>query len=621
MKHLLLYITIILFSCPSFAQDQSYEQKFQMAMNFERIGDWENAVKLYEELYRKNVSNIVIYDALLRSYDQLKRYDDAIIIIKTQLKTRQGDIGLLTQLGKMYARAGETNEAVKAWETAINSGKNNIATYYSVANVMIENRMIEQAIKVYQKGRPALGDPYVFATDLGYLHSIFMNYSDATKEYLLLLKQNQGQLSFVQSRISLYTNKPDGLKAAVHVVEKAQNSESTNTALIQLLAWLYMEDKQYDKAFTKYIILDEMLKAQGREIFNFAERASREKAYHIAVKSYSHLIENYKNFQNFAAVRFGIARTLEDASSHDDTLKIFRDIKPFDFQKNTTKDFPFSFADAVKEYNKVILDYPSIEFAAKALLRIAHIYHYNLFNTEEALKSIIDIGKNYSQFISTTIDMHLLAGNVYLAKNDLETALEKFNWLSNYQGTNPDVRDKAKYMIAEIYFYQGKFKESLQLLESLSRKPNTDVANDAIALSILINENITTEADLNRFAKIMLTVKQRHYSQAAETLSNIFKTNPDYPLTEIAIMMLGDIYAALKKYDDAVKSYEDLIIKFPDNIDADKALLKTGYIYQFGTRNNSKAIAAFEKILENYSNSVYSGEARKRIRELRGDNL
>jgi tetratricopeptide (TPR) repeat protein len=604
----------------SYPQQRNLEQNLRTAQSFEQMQDWENAVKFYENLYKTDSINIVFFDGLLRGYDQLKKYDDAIRIINTQLRYRQKDIGLLSQLGKMYARGSNTDRAIEAWNNALDVDKKNAYAYTIVANAMIESRMIEEAIKVYKKGRSVIGDPYLFASDLGYLYSMFMNFAEATKEYLLLLKQSPVQLGFVQSRMSLYTGKSDGLSGATSVVEESQKSEPHNVALMQLLAWLYMEGKNYDKAYTIYKSLDEKSKAGGREIFNFAERAFRDKAYHSAAKAYSDIISNYKNFPNIPAAKYSYARTIEEAATEQDTLKLFGELKPFKLATQLAE-INTSYNDAIDAYNKVINESPNTEFAGRSLLRIAYIQFHNFFDLEKSLEVLAKVESNYKSNIQISIEATLMTGNVLIARGDLDKAAGKFKWLVDNRSSSPDIRDKANFELAEIDFYNSNFTDALNRLQALTKNPTSEIANDALSLQILIKENEAEKNVLQLFSKASLLKRQRQFDKAIESLQGLAKSYPKSELTSDALVDIGDIYSTVNKFTDAVVSYEKLINDFPESINLDKSQIKIAQVFQFGLKDNNKATAAYQKLLEKFPGSVYVNEARRRIRELRGENL
>jgi TolA-binding protein len=86
-------------------------------------------------------------------------------------------------------------------------------------------------------------------------------------------------------------------------------------------------------------------------------------------------------------------------------------------------------------------------------------------------------------------------------------------------------------------------------------------------------------------------------------------------------MKIGMSYAVMHRYQDAAKMYERFTAEYPESIALDRALIQLGRIYSLGLKDNTKAIAAYQHLLEKYPNSIYVSEARKRVRELRGDTI
>ncbi len=613
MKKIFIIILLLVSVDAINAQVRNLDNKFRMAQIYESTGDWDNVVKIYEELFAADSLNVVFFEALMRGYDQLKRYSDAIKIINRQLKFRPKDVGLLSQLGKTYARANEKDKALNAWMSALEVDSRNINSYYNVAKAMVESRMLDDAIKVYEKGRLALNDKFLFAADIGYLYSISMNYEDATRQYLLLLKQNPAQLSFIQSRISIYTGKADGLKSATYIIEAAYKTDTDNPQLIQLLAWLYMEGKKYDKAFSIFKTLDEKTKAGGGEIFNFAERAFRDKAYSTAARAYDHVIINYPKSINIAASEFGYARTLEEAAVEDDTLKLFGDLRPFTIKP--------SYKSAIDAFNKVITNHPQTEFAARSLYRIAFIEFYALFDLTNAAEALSRIEKKFINFIPVLLDAAYLSGQVFISQGELEKGAEKFRWLAESRFAHSDIREKANFAIAETDFLRGNFEDAQQKLQNLLANPKSDITNDAIDLHVLIQENLTNQNLLKDFAKGILLKRQRQFAKSAEVFEQLTTKQPDANIVENTLVVLGDVYTMMEQYEKAISTYERLMEKFPDNVYADKSQLKLAAVYQLGLKNSVKSIEAYHKLLEKYPGSVYVNEARRKIREIRGDIL
>lgn len=619
MRNILILVLILLPIHLMQTQNQNLENRFRIGQAFEANGDWENAVRIYEEIYRVDSTNIVYFEALLRGYDQLKRYDEAKRVIQSKLQKQPNDINLITKLGKVYARSGETKEAENIWQRIIDNNPNNLSVYGIVANAMIENRLFESALKVYEKGRKITKTEFTFAAEMGYLHSILMNYSDATKEYLLLLKQSPEQLNFIQSRISLYTSKSDGLKAAIYITESALEKDRKNLSLNRLIAWLYMEGKEYDKAMRVYITIDEITKADGMELFTFAERAKRERAFTVAKTAYQEIIKNYTKFQNIPAVKFGFAETIEASIEEYDTLKIFGTSFPFNLANIKSDTLLNRYRDVIKLYEQIATQYPNTEFAAKSYYRMADIYFNKFFDYESCLKFLDEIERRYKFNNLITTDALIMKSSVLLAKGEIEAAKSKLEWLINFEGSTPEHKDLAKLKIAEINYYLGNFQDALKILQEILKTHTGDIVNDAIQLQVLIQDNLEDETNLKQYSRAQLYIKQQKFEEATEILNQISAKKTE--LSASAISELGDINTYLGNYKNAIMEYEKLLKEYPDNLLTDKIILKLAEIYNYGLKDKSKAEEFYRKLLEEHPTSIYLNFVRQKIREIRGDVL
>ncbi len=614
-----IVFTLLFATCLVFTQQRSLEVKFRIAQNYEAIGEWESAVKIYEEIYAADSTNFLYFDALLRCYDQLKKYNDAKRLIKAKLQRQPNDVNLLSKLGKVYARSGEIKEAENVWQGIIDANPNNISVYSLVANAMIESRFFESALKVYERGRKISKVESMFAAEMGYLHSLLMNYIDATKEYLLLLKQSSEQLNFVQSRMSIYTSKSDGLKSAIYVTELALEKDTKNIALNRLLVWLYMEGKNYDKAFYIYKTIDQLTKANGREILNFAERAKREKAYSVASNAFNEIILNHPNFTNISAVRFGFAETLELSLEESDSIKIFRDFTALYKNIFQSDSIRRKYNEIINLYNQIADQYPNTEYAAKALFRNANIYFSKFFDIENSLKAIDKIENSYRFSGNIYIEAILLKSDLFIVKGNVEEAKAILNKIINFPGATVEQKEIAKFKLAEIDYFLGNFQNALSLLQDILKDQKNDIINDAIALQILIQDNLDDEKNLKLFSKVQLLIKQHKFEQAKETLNEITQSKSE--LVTRAISELGDIFAMSGNYKDALIEYEKLLKDYPDDLLADKTVFKIAEIYFYGLKDKNKSEEYYKKLLESYPLSIYVNEARQKIREIRGDAL
>ena len=604
------------------AQNLQGDIKFRLAQSYERSQDYESAVKLYEELYAKDSLNFVIFDALYRGYMQLKRYDGAISLIQRKLQQSPNDIGLLSQLGTIYARESQEPQAFEIWDRAIAVDPTHESTYRIVVNSMMENRMLDRAIAAYRQGRSSCGNPTLFTGELASLYSTMLNYGDATKEYLALLHQNPAQLDLVIVRISSYTGRSEGLNAATLVVEQAAKTEPNNLSNHQLLAWLYMEGKQFDKAYAVYKIIDEQAKTAGYELYNFAERALKEKAYTAASNAFQDVLNKFSQFERRAQAKFGYARTLEEQNSETDTLNPFGSLNPFTGDGKPATEAAPKYAGAINAYSKVITEFPTTEIAAQSLLRIAILKFERFFDLDGARIALETIAKQYPAYSAVLGEARLRLGDVYLTMDDMEKAEAQYKTLSAQQPVMTQHREKAQLRLSELEYFRGNFQAVLASLKTLTRVTVSDVTNDALSLLIFIQENQKpTDAALKDYARADLLKRQHKLSEALTVFESIVQKYGGTRIIDETLMSIGDALAYMKRYPEAIANYERLVKEFPESVALDRVLVKIGQVYQSGLKDKPKAIESYQKLLLQFPNSIYAGQVRKRVRELRGDNI
>jgi tetratricopeptide (TPR) repeat protein len=600
------------------AQRSDNDIKFRLAQSYERSGDYESAVKIYAELYTKDSTNVVIFDALRRDYLQLKRYDDVIALFQRALARNPNDVSVLAQLGTFYTQKNDDVHATEIWERALATAPANEQTYRIVASTMAESRLFDKAIAVYQRARKACQNPNLFTSEMALLSTIVLNYTVATQEYLNMVRQTPSMLSSVQSRMASYTNRPEGLTTAITMTEAAAKTEPNNLTLLQLQAWLYMEGKQYDRSYDVYKIIDAKTNAGGRELYNFAEHALKEKFYSAAAKAFEDVVGLYPKFDMRSQACFGLARTLEDSVVALDTTNLFSE-----YIGNTPPPQAITkmYDKIVAAYMNVIKQYPSVLIAAQSLLRIAILQQERLLDFDAAKSTLETLNKEYVAHPGVTMEGTLRLGDVLLAKGELSKAEEQYMLLNRYAGGG-DQKERAAFRLAEIDYFKGNFKEAQKKLRSLTLNVITDIANDAMKLQVFINDNTSSgETELKKFAEADFLKRQMKYQDAIRTFESVISSYPKSSLIDEVLMSIGDIRLRMKQYDVGIASYEKLIKDFPESLAIDIALVKIGRAYDLGLHNIPKAIESYQRLLEKYPNSIYVNQVRQRIRELRGDTI
>ncbi len=595
---------------------QDTNAKFRLAQSYEQGGDFENAVPLYRDLYAQEPSNYMYFDGLRRSLLQLKRYDEVIGLVRHRLGTYPNDANLLCLLGSALYQSGKEKEADAAWEQAIAAEPPNPNVYRLVANSLLENRLLDKTAAVYRRARVACNDPNLFTLDLAQLLAVSMDYAGATTEYLRYLAQAPMQLPYVQNRMAQFTAKEDARAAAINAVRQALRT-SSDMNLYRLLGWLLMEGKHFDEAFEVHATLDRLANAKGGEVFAFAERAYKEGAFEVAARAYKAALDAPLSPQRLPYARFGYALATKELTLRADTAQTSLP------QGGTIPETQSRYATAIDYFRKIIQDYPNSDFAARAAYQIGVIQFEKYFDLDAALASFTGVQQSLPSSSTIQYDIAIKIGEVLTAKGDTANARVWFRKVVAAPTATPDQQDEATYRLAEVEYFCGNFAEALKNLESISTNLKADYANDALLLTAFLQENtITAPAPLKEFARAEFLTRQKKYTEAITIFQALVEKYPQALFVDDALLRIAMLQTQAGRYNDALLTYHQLLHQFKESsIALDRAQFNIAELYDYRLKDKAQAIAAYERLLAEYPQSLFAERARKRIRELRGDSL
>ena len=608
-----LMIAVALPVMQAAAQDEP--STFRLAQAAEAAGDYENAVRHYRRLHATDPANYVYFDGLRRVLLQLKDYDGARTLLVERLARDPADIGAMTMLGSVEAKAGREKEATAAWERAVAADPKNPAVYRVVAGAMMENRLLESTADLYRRARRATGDPRVFTLELAQILAASMEYEGATAEYVAWLRANPNQLSAVQTRMGAYTGKPEGRTAAEKVLRDALE-EAEDPPVLELLVWVHLEGREFERAFEVQRRLDEVARGQGNLLLQFADRAYREGAYETAARAYREAIRVPVAAPRMPAARYGEARALTEAGNLADTSGAVRAFGVL----SATESRP-QIEGAIGRYQKIIDEYPRTEFAARSLYQIGMLQYRRLFDLDGALRSFEQVEREWPSLPALRYDVRLKTGEILVMKGDTARARERLAVVAVATDATPDQTDEAAFRLAELDYFAGRFPAAIGRLGELGTNLKADFANDAIGLLAFLQENsVTSEEALREFAAADLLARQRRAGEAVVRFRAVAERHAESPLADDALFRVGRLEAQTGRYEQALAAYRAASERLTQaGLPSDQAQFAVAEVYQFGLNDRTNAVKAYQELLADHPTSLLVPEARRRIRYLRGD--
>ncbi len=606
MRKLIDILILLAILAPLVFSQTGLNNKYRLAKTYEQNGELQKAKSIYQELVVAQPFNVQYANSLNEIYMKLKEYENSIKFLNQRIAKNPRDIALYGMLGSTYYLMGNGNKADEIWSKGIKTNNNSLINYTIISNFAIENRAFEYAIKYLQEGKEKSDNPTQFSYQLAQIYSVTMDFGNATDEYCQVLLKQPKQLDFVKRRIQTYLSAPGAIEQSINAVKK----HSGNKTIQELLAFLYMQNNQYEDAFNIIVNLDTKQKRQGVLIYNFANDAFYNHKYKASQKAFEFIIKNYPKSSLFTNSQIGYARTLEaELDNRIVDLQNWKPIKAID----TTGAYKYN--PVLETYKKILQKIRSTEGVNEILFRIGLIKLNRFDDLDEAANNFTEILKNstLSKFYGSAnlklADISIRKGNLEDAKNYL------INSFSSVK-TTKEIKSEAKYKLALIQFWNSQFDRSLKTITELTKDLSNNNANDAIELSIVINMGKRDSLSLVKFADADLLTWQKKFAEAAEIFSKLSEKENFFILNNISQFKYAEILIAQNNYPVAIEILKQLSEKEKLNIFTDKSLFLLAQVYEYGIVDKKSALEVYKNILEHYPNSLYLEKARERIKRL-----
>jgi hypothetical protein len=158
----------------------------------------------------------------------------------------------------------------------------------------------------------------------------------------------------------------------------------------------------------------------------------------------------------------------------------------------------------------------------------------------------------------------------------------------------------------------------------LKKATTREIANDAMQLSLLIQDNIgldTSEVAMKEYAKVDLLLFQNRNSEALLALNQIYENYKSHTLGDEILWLRANTNLKINQPQKALEDLELIRKNYNFDILVDDALFLEAKIYEENFLQKDKAMELYREILQKFPGSIFGAEARKRFRNLRGDTI
>ena len=597
------YLVLLCFLCfASIAQAQ--DQLLILAKEYLSNKDYPKAGELYAKLYQNNPSDRNITEGYIICLIGNRDYKNAEKLLKSILKKYKKDIDYTLLLYKVYSQQADDKKARKSIASLMEDNMNDEGSLRRVANLFIENGMNDYAIEMYEGGKKQSGNPFLFAEELATLYDKKGDFDKATESLLDLASQQPQKIEDVKTALLRIFTKPDKVETVRKKMIKRINEQTENVVYPDILSWLYIQQKDYESAFTQVKALDIRLKEQGRRPLSFARIAAKEKEYNAARDAFNYIIQLGKESPYYMvanAEKISLSKTELEAKPNykaQDVNNVLADYEAY-FTINPSAQY----AEPQQEYALLLARYANRQ--KDAIIALEKITTLSSGNPMFKGRCKLDLG-DYQIIDNNNWEATLLYSQVDKEfKNDM-------------------LGEEARFKNAKLSYYIGDFKWAQGQLDILKASTSELIANDALNLSVLITENSGLDsniAPLQTFSRADLLIFQNKLADANKALDSITNEYPEHALLDDILMAKASMEVKQHHYKEALAYLEKVYTKYNEDILADDAIYQSAVINEKYLENHEEAKNLFEKIILEFPGSSFVQEARKEYRRLRGDVL
>lgn len=577
----------------------------KLAFQYYGNKEYDKALELFIELY-KNQPSYHLYTYNLNCLIALDKYTEAEKLVRKKIKEEPGSYRYEVDLGYIYLLTDKADKATRVFNDIIDKIKPNRPNINEIANAFNKRRLYDYTIKTYLKGREMMLGSVTFHEELARIYELNGNYGAMIEEYLDLLERDPTKLNLVQNRFQYALNRDLDDKIGELIRASLLNRNQRypeNRYYGEMLLWLSVQQRDFEFALIQARSIDTRFNEGGMLIFSVANLSMSNRDYQVAIEAFNNLIKRGPSNHYYTESLTGSLQA-----------RFFMIIEGYNYQESDLLALRQEYIDAINELEKnnhtVVL--------MRDLAHLQAFYLDQLNESVELLEAALEIsGVPYK--IKAEIKLEL--GDIYLFVGEVWEASLLYSQVEKVLKNDPTGHE-AKFRNARLSYFIGEFDWAKAQLDVLKAATSKLIANDAMELSLLIGDNLdpdSTYTGLAYFSRADLLMYRGQDSLATITLDSIGMLGLYHPLDDDVLYRKAEIFIRKKEFLQADSTLAKIVKEYRYDILADNALFKRAELQEVALNNTTLAMELYQQILLDFPGSLFTTEARKRYRQLRGD--
>lgn len=602
MKRLAL---LLLYCCTVWVAAAQSGRDDALAASYLANGEYDKAEELYRTLWEKNDYSPDYYAPLFKCQLSLKKYAELEKTVRKQIRKYDGAVQYTVDLGYVFSLIPDPAKAKEQYDKVLKDMKLNEAAIRATAAAFENYRLYEYVIQAYDKGNKALRNDAYFAFEIANAHVARRNAPEAVRNYLLLIDDNPTRQQFVRNVVQTSPLQEALLAELETQLYQRIQKNANNELYIDLLTWVYIQNKDFEGALVQMKALDKRRAENGYRVLNIARMAQTEGDYTSAIDGFEYVVNKGTMNPLYLQARTELLNCRKE--------KIQKSIN------YTVEDL-----NALKRDYLAFIDENGRSFrTAQSLKELAELEAFYLHNTPAAIALCNELLALNGVPMQLKNQTKLLLGDCYLIEGDVWESTLLYGQVDKDEKDSP-LGEEARFRNARLAYYRGDFEWAQTQLNALKGSTSELISNDAINLSVFIIDNLgldTIETPMQMYAKAELLLFQNRNDEAIGLLDTITYLFPGHALFDDILFTKATIFVKRKEFDRALPMLETILKNHKEDLKGDDATFLLAEINEKYLNNKERAKELYQSIITDYNSSLLVIEARKRFRLLRGDKI
>lgn len=604
-KFFIYFKILIITSCLSAsAQDRLLD----LAQQYVETGDFEKAIVVYDQLYKEGANNEKIFPGYYPLLLKFNRNKDAEKYLQQLIKSSSDPIPYQIDQLLLHEQLNGPEKTAKEWEKFyLSLAKDPNQTLKASVLLMYKDQAV-RAKELLLTSRKRNNQPGLYAAELGSIYLKTNDYQKGIDEFLLAMENEPEKSDDYRNYLQNVLTTPEHMDLLeITLIEKVQKYPEKEL-YSDLIIWLYIQQKAFDKAFIQVRALEKRNNFfRGSRLMELGGIAFENQDYEVALQVFQYVEKEFPNTPNYFVAKRYIIQTREEQVKREypvDKNKIYLLIN--DYKTLTQVSGANNFGNS-----------------SEAKISMALLYAFYLDQQDTAIAILEEVVATSIYDIRLKSKAKINLGDIYLLKGEPWESTLIYSQVEKDMKEDP-LGHEAKLRNAKLYYYKGEFELAQEQLDVLKMATSREISNDAIQLSLLIQDNIgldTTTDAMMAYAAIDLLVFRHHYAEALVAIDSLLKKFSGHSLSDEVYWLEYVVYRQIGKPAEALQQLQKINLSYSQDLWGDDAMFYSGELYEKELKDPAKAMESYEKVLLNFPGSTFSVEARKRYRRLRGDKL